>query len=106
MSKFEENMQAMAKMSKEEQEKKIEMLKGMCQCPTCPSYNTCAKNSKEILFCSTGKSFMCISEEKGCVCPTCPVAPQIGLKYTFFCTRGAEKSQRYENTLWGSTMVR
>ncbi|WP_067047442.1 DUF2769 domain-containing protein [Methanofollis ethanolicus] len=40
-----------------------------------------------------------------CICPTCPVARDMGLKYTFFCTRGAEKAQRYEHTVWGTKMV-
>ncbi len=52
-----------------------------------------------------GKSFMCITNEKGCICPDCPVTKEYGLKNTFFCMKGAEKAQRYENSLWGTKMV-
>jgi hypothetical protein len=105
MDTFDMMQKKMKEMAPEEMKKQIESLKAMCTCPGCPSYNTCAKNAKESLFCAMGKSFMCISEEKGCICPTCPVAKTLGLKNKFFCNRGAEKAQRYEHTLWGSTMV-
>lgn len=106
MDKFEQTMKDLAGMSKEDQGKTIEKLKGMCICPGCPTYTKCAKNNSEILFCATGKSFMCIDQEKGCSCPACPVAKDLGLKYKSFCTRGAEKAQRFEQTIWGSTLVR
>jgi hypothetical protein len=106
MDTFDTQMQALAKMSKEDQAKTIGELMGMCICPTCPTYNSCAKNAKEGLFCALGKSFMCISEEKGCNCPTCPVKGKMGLKYMSFCTRGQEQAQRYEHTVWGSSLVR
>jgi hypothetical protein len=102
---FETTLQEMKKMAPEEQKAVMEEKKAMCTCPTCPSYTTCAKNGNELMFCATGKSFMCIPYEKGCICPTCPVAKDLGLKYSSFCTRGSEKAQRYENTLWGSKMV-
>ncbi len=105
MDTFETMMKKLKEMPQEERMKMIEMNRSMCTCPSCPSHNACAKKAKESFFCSTGKSFMCISEEKGCICPTCPVAKNLGLKNKFFCTRGAEKAQRYEHTLWGSTMV-
>lgn len=105
MDTFDMMQKKMKEMSPEERMKQIESMKSMCTCPGCPSYTSCAKNAKEVLFCSTGKSFMCITGEMGCICPTCPVAKNMGLKNTFFCTRGAEKAQRYEHTLWGSTMV-
>jgi hypothetical protein len=106
MDKFEEKMKAMMEMPPEERAKAVENLKARCPCPTCSSYNDCAKNAAETLFCSTGKSFMCISDEKGCICPKCPIYEEMGLKYTFFCTRGAEKAQRYEHTLWGATIAK
>jgi len=105
MDKYEEILNAMKKMSPAEMATAVEKYRGMCTCPSCPSYNRCAKNAKEMLFCATGKSFMCISDEKGCICPTCPVTPEFGLKNKFFCTRGAEKAQRYEHALWGTKMV-
>lgn len=105
MDLFEEKMRAMKEMAPENRMEMVKNLKSRCPCPTCPSYNTCAKEAGETLFCATGKSFMCISEEKSCICPTCPITKELGLKHTFFCIRGAEKAQRYEHTLWGSTMV-
>jgi len=103
MDKFEEMMSAMRKMKPDEMAKAAEKYKAMCICPTCPTHTRCAKNAKETFFCITGKSFMCISEEKGC--PTCPVTPEFGLKHKFYCTRGAEKALRYEHALWGTKMV-
>jgi len=106
MDTFEQAMDAMSKMDKDEQSKKIGSMKDMCICPKCPSYTSCAKNAKELLFCATGKSFMCIDQEKGCICPGCPVTKQLGLKNKFFCTKGSEKAQRYEHTIWGASLVR
>jgi hypothetical protein len=106
MDMFDTQMQALAKMSKEDQAKTISELMGMCICPSCPTYNACAKNAKEGLYCALGKSFMCISEEKGCNCPTCPVKSKMGLKYKSFCTRGQEQAQRYEHTVWGASLNR
>jgi hypothetical protein len=102
---FEEKMRAMKEMDPEKRMEMVNNLMNRCPCPTCPSYNNCAKEAGETLFCSTGKSFMCISEEKSCICPTCPITTEMGLKFKLFCTRGSEKAQRYENTLWGTTMV-
>jgi len=45
---------------------------------------------------------MCISEQKACICPACPLTPEFGLKNNSFCMKGAEKAQRNEHTLWGS----
>jgi hypothetical protein len=102
MDKFEQIMKAGKDMSPAEAKGATEKLINICTCPTCPTYNRCAKNANEIFFCGTGRSFMCISEEKGCICPSCPVTRELGLKYTFFCTKGAEKTIRYERSLWGT----
>ncbi len=105
MDKFEEGMKAMKGMSPADMGKAVEKLNAMCTCPTCPTYNRCAKNAKEMTFCYNGKSFMCISEGKECICPACPVTKELGLKYKFFCMKGAEKAQRYENTIWGTKII-
>jgi hypothetical protein len=105
MDKFEQMMKNVKGMSPKELVAAEEKFKGMCNCPGCPTHNKCAKNAKELLFCITGKSFMCISEDKGCICPSCPVAAEFGLKNKSFCLKGAEKSQRYEHALWGTKMV-
>jgi len=106
MDKYREKMEAMMKMSPEEMKKAMENLKSLCICPTCPTHNACAKKAGEMVFCVTGKSFMCISYEKGCECPKCPVTAELGLHYTNFCTRGEEKAQRFEHTVWGSSLVK
>jgi hypothetical protein len=102
MDKFEQMMQTVKGMSPAELTKEMDKYKGVCICPKCPTHTTCAKKAQEILFCITGKSFMCISEDKGCNCPTCPVTPEFGLKNKSFCMKGAEKAQRYEHSLWGT----
>ncbi len=102
MDAFEDLMKKMKGMTADQQAQWIAENKKACICPTCPTYNGCAKKNEELLFCATGKSFMCISAEKGCMCPTCPVTKAAGLKYKNFCTRGAEKAQRYEHTIWGT----
>ena len=105
MDTFETLMKQMKDMSAAEQAKWVETTKALCTCPGCPTYTNCAKNNKELFFCWMGKSFMCIPAEKGCICPSCPVTKAAGLKNTSFCTRGAEKAQRYEHALWGTKMV-
>lgn len=105
MDKFEQILSDMRKMSADEQAKAVEGLKPKCICPGCPTYTNCAKNAKELLFCTIGKSFMCIDREKECMCPKCPNTLELGLKHNFFCTRGAEKAQRYEKALWGTRML-
>ncbi len=102
VDKFEEMTKAMKGMTPAEVTAAVDKLKGMCICPGCPTYTNCAKNAKEMVFCATGRSFMCITFEKKCICPDCPVTNEFGLKNNFFCTRGAEKAQRYEHTIWGS----
>jgi hypothetical protein len=105
MDSFEDLMKKMKDMSPEEQARWIDDNKKICICPKCPTYTNCAQNNKESLFCAIGKSFMCIPAEKSCICPSCPVTKAIGLKNMSFCTRGAEKAQRYEHTIWGSKIL-
>jgi hypothetical protein len=95
----------MAGMSEQERAEAGKKYAAMCTCPSCPTYNHCAKKANELLYCASGKSFMCISEEKECICPSCPVTPGFGLKHTSFCTRGSEKAQRYEKAIWGTKMI-
>jgi hypothetical protein len=105
MDKFEQMMQDVRKMSPKDMVMAEEKYEGMCICPTCPTHNKCAKMAKELIFCIKGKSFMCISEDKGCICPGCPVTAEFGYKNKYFCMKGAEKAQRYEHALWGTKTV-
>ncbi len=105
MDKFMAMAKEMKSLSQADQEKFLEEKKKSCNCPTCPSFNKCSIVEREKLFCLIGKSFLCISFEEGCNCPTCPIAKDAGMEYKYFCTRGDEKGQRYENEVWGSTLT-
>jgi hypothetical protein len=102
MDKFEQMMKDVKGTSPAQLNKDMEKYKDICHCMMCPTHTTCAKNAKERVFCLVGKSFMCISEQKACICPTCPLTQEFGLKHTSFCMKGAEKAQRYEQALWGT----
>jgi hypothetical protein len=71
--------------------------RAMCICPVCPSYNRCAQENHELLYCIAGKSMLCISSDAGCTCRKCRVTDELGLIYQNFCLKGAEAAQRYEN---------
>jgi hypothetical protein len=58
MDKFEQMTEMWQKMTPEEQRKGMEIERAKCLCPPCPTYTSCAKNAKELLFCANGKSFM------------------------------------------------
>ena len=94
LDKFEKAMQMMANMSDEEKMKAVEMNKSLCICGGCPSYNDCAKEKGEALYCSLGASPTCITNASVCICAGCPVTPKMGLKNQYFCTKGSEKEQR------------
>jgi hypothetical protein len=94
VDKFEQAMQQMSKMDEKDRIKKIENLKKLCICEGCPTYNECAGEENELLYCVLGKSPKCITKEVTCICPDCPITEQMGLENQFFCTRGAEKEQR------------
>jgi hypothetical protein len=89
----------MMSMPRDQVMKKIGELMKMCTCPKCPTFNECAKNAMEGLFCSMGHSFHCITENKGCICSSCPVAKMQGLTHQSFCLMGNEKSQRFDAML-------
>jgi len=57
-----------------------------CPCKQCPSYVDCG----ELAFCVKGKS-KCVKEERGCLCPGCPVQAKLGFSSVYYCTRGAAK---------------
>ncbi|KKH97031.1 hypothetical protein EO95_06655 [Methanosarcina sp. 1.H.T.1A.1] len=66
-----------------------QMVTLMCICPDCPSWIECGEKGG---FCfETIEKSRCINEEKGCICPSCPVANSMGLEYMYYCTRGSEK---------------
>jgi hypothetical protein len=96
MDKFEEKMNELNELSDKEKNNTTEEMKNDCVCPICPTYNECAKEADEKLFCVLGKSEKCIQKERGCMCPTCPFGQKygIGVKYNFYCVRNTEIEQR------------
>ena len=64
---------------------------GLCVCKMCPSYTDCGE---KIAYClaPTGKS-TCITVERGCLCPGCPVLEVEGLLHVYYCIRGSESDQ-------------
>ncbi len=96
MDDFETLMKELEELPSEDRSQKVKKLEVDCVCPTCPTYNECAKNKGENIFCITGKSKDCITMTLGCLCPTCPLAQKykIGLMYNFYCNNGSETDQR------------
>lgn len=90
MVEFEDVMKMMANMSEEEMKTAVQENMKMCICGTCPSY--VGTGEDKLLFCATGKSDR-ITEEKGCTCPGCPVTPKMGLRWDYYCIKGAGKDQ-------------
>jgi len=75
----------MAKMVRSEAQK-------ICICGTCPTWIKCGEAWAYCLI-ESGKS-KCIKEEKGCVCPACPVQSQEGFTDQYYCTKGSEAELR------------
>jgi len=90
MPTFEQNMDAMSKMSQKEKEANMAQLTKMCVCGKCPSY--IGTGEKKLLFCATEKSSI-IKNEKGCICMTCPVTAKLGLRWAYYCTGGSGREQ-------------
>ena len=96
MDKFEEKLNELEQMSDEDKNQTMEELKGECICSLCPTYNSCAENADELLFCITGKSESCIKDDMGCICPSCPIALEygIGVVFNLYCINDSELKQR------------
>lgn len=72
----------------EDFQKKLPMVQEMCVCKNCPSW----VNDETITgFCHplVGKSKV-ITEEKGCICGSCPICKKMKMVNGYYCTRGAE----------------
>lgn len=89
---FQEKMAAMAGLSREEMSKRIESMKEICKsyCGECPSYT--GTGESKLVFCALGKSSV-IGDEKGCLCPSCPITEMMSLRWKFYCTRGSGREQ-------------
>lgn len=62
-----------------------------CICGKCPTWVKCGEAWAYCLI-ESGKS-KCITVEKGCDCPACPVQAQLGLIHEYYCTKGSEQAQ-------------
>jgi hypothetical protein len=93
VDRFEEMAQKMASMPEDDLKKMVSLLMARCICGRCPTYNDCMRGRKDALFCALGKS-TCLASKKACLCPTCPVTPELGLKHGYYCIKGSEKEVR------------
>jgi|Deesub1362B_J571_1020462.scaffolds.fasta_scaffold00192_5 hypothetical protein len=89
---FEDKMASLKGLSEEEMAKRLESMRDVCKsyCGECPSYTGTGESS--LVFCAMGKSSI-ITEEKGCLCPSCPVTDMMSLRWKFYCIRGSGKEQ-------------
>ncbi len=90
--KYEDVLKEMSKLSEEEIKKRMETASKICAnyCGKCPTYS--GTGETKLLFCGIGKSEM-IEEEKGCMCPPCPVQSEMNLRWQYYCTRGSGREQ-------------
>jgi len=73
------------------EEQQLQFVKDNCVCKTCPSWTPACDEKGEVGgYCALGKS-ECITEEKGCICPECPVTKKLDLKWGYYCTKGSAK---------------
>ncbi|HDQ08641.1 MAG TPA: DUF2769 domain-containing protein [Methanoculleus sp.] len=110
-------------LTPEERELIIDKRKKQCICDMCPTYTSCALKQKEegaggttveeegptggksewtlngeCAFCTLGKS-ACIEKEVECLCSTCPLSREMGLRYSYYCTRGVETQQKIRDVI-------
>jgi hypothetical protein len=109
---FEQNMEAMSKMSPAEVQTKLKELDKICicgKCPTyietgmcsglsspfrwkCPTYSIVGTGAYKHTFCVIGKSSK-IKMDKGCLCLTCPVQKNLALRWDRYCLKGSGNEQ-------------
>ncbi len=91
--KWAEIQRMYAKMDIEEQEDVMRENCDLCRCVDCPSYNICARDKGEKVFCILSGSG-CISDLKVCVCEDCEVAQRMGMTDSRYCVEGTETARR------------
>ncbi len=87
---FEQNMEAMSKLTPAQMQAQIKELDKICVCVKCPTYM--GTGEKKLTFCAIGKSAI-IKKDKGCLCPTCPVQKNLALRWDRYCMKGSGKEQ-------------
>lgn len=93
MEKFDKAVKEMSMKSKKEGKELNSALRERCECLACPTYAKCARQKNERLFCFWGDS-ECISLGEKCICSSCTVWQEMGLKNRFYCINGPEIVQR------------
>lgn len=93
----------LTKMSGNERKKVITDLRNECICHACPTYNTCTRQSEELLYCMVGSSDCPIHERK-CICPqNCPVYEKYGFNSSFYCSKNKDVKK---NLIYKKNVVR
>lgn len=94
MSAYDRMRQEIDSKRGEDREAEIDGLRAECICPDCPTYNKCAEEAGDVLYCFLGKGKGCMADELGCNCPDCPVAAQAELGNIYYCINGSETEIR------------
>ncbi|MDD1770736.1 MAG: DUF2769 domain-containing protein [Methanomassiliicoccales archaeon] len=73
----------------------VKMYYEKCVCPGCPTYNSCAGDKDERVYCFAGKSASCVKESdmSGCICPGCLVQEEFKFEKMYYCIYGSAKEQ-------------
>ncbi len=87
---FEQNMEAMSKLTPAQMQAQIKELDKICVCVKCPTYM--GTGEKKLTFCAIGKSAI-IKKDKGCLCLGCPVQEIMALRWDRYCLKGSGKEQ-------------
>ncbi|WFN34537.1 DUF2769 domain-containing protein [Methanogenium sp. S4BF] len=88
-------------LTSEEREMIVEKRKEQCICDMCPTFQTCGgetEGNEGFAFCTLGAS-PCIEKEVECLCSTCPLSREMGLAYSYYCTRGSETQQKIRDVI-------
>ena len=88
-------------LTPEERQMIVEKRKEQCICDLCPTFQECmgkGEGKEGFAFCTLGKSD-CIEKEVECLCSTCPLSREMGLAYSFYCTRGSETQQKIRDII-------
>ncbi|MDE4908835.1 DUF2769 domain-containing protein [Methanogenium marinum] len=88
-------------LTSEEREMVVKKRKEQCICDICPTYQACKGEKGEdeaFAFCTLGAS-ACIETEGECLCSTCPLSREMGLAFSFYCTRGSETQQKIRDVI-------
>jgi len=99
MDAFEQWLAAFWEKSVKQRKSLAKEKQSVCVCSSCPTYNRSAQETGESVYCITGKSHLCITENCSCTCRKCNIVTELGLKYHEFCIKGGEAAQRYEHEL-------